>query len=73
MKLIAYILFIFGSLCEFAGVFVIIDNFRGPELLTGLSWQVGLCLCLLGTANCMGFKFLQMRFFPSQERDQKGS
>lgn len=71
MKFIAYILYIFGSLCEFAGVFVLLDcaiqHFFHREALIGWPWPVGLCLCLLGTANVMGFKFLQLRFFPPKK------
>ena len=64
LKFLAYILLIFGTICEFAGVFVIIDDLRGDGKLFGLHWSVGLCICLLGTINVVGFKLIQLRAFP---------
>lgn len=72
MKLLAYILLLFGDLCGIAGVFVIFDNIKGGDI-TGFPWPVGLCLCLLGTINLLGFKFLQLRFFPPKQKNQDGS
>lgn len=66
MKILLYALLVFGMFCEFFGVFIIIDSLRsapGQELL-GIDWPVGLCTCLLGTANVLAYQFLKLRIFP---------
>lgn len=72
MKFLAYLLYIFGSLCEFAGVFIIIDNvmahLRHQPLKLDLDWPLGVLLCLLGAANVIAFKLLQRRCFPPQDK-----
>ena len=47
MKLIAYILLAFGSLCEFAGVYMIIARLRGGAG-AGYSAAIGLLLIHAG-------------------------
>lgn len=64
MKILIYALLVFGSICEPAGVFIIIDALIYGSSHLGLSWVPGLLLCLLGSANVIAFKLLQLRYFP---------
>ncbi|MDE7388275.1 MAG: hypothetical protein K2M97_03365 [Muribaculaceae bacterium] len=66
MKILIYALLVFGTICETAGVFIIIDALIYGSAHLGLGWVPGLLTCLLGSANVIVFKLLQLRYFPPQ-------
>lgn len=62
LKYIAYALLVFGSVCEFAGVFILVGRLLYGD--TDQSVAMGVLLLIFGTLNVVGFKVLQRGFNP---------